>query len=88
MSLPLKAFKARSELDGEDDWCDVLAYNHEDAANDYADIVDSNSGGEFQNGELVTVKAVETSEIQQFRISVDYEKTFTAYRYTPPVVAA
>lgn len=79
--MSTKAFKVTSEYD-DGEWYDFLSWDHGDAAEDYADSADSNSGGEFADGTIVTVKEGDNGEPKQYAISVDYEKTFTAYPHT------
>lgn len=68
------------DIDGENDWFEIAAYNASDAAEEYAERCESFSGGELLNGpdtERVFVKN-EDGLVETFEITVDYTKNFYA----------
>lgn len=73
-----KTFLVQEPSQGEE-WVPQEAYGFSDAAEDFAEAADSNSGGEFQDGSVVLVKDAPDGTPKRFVIGVDYSKDFTAY---------
>lgn len=75
-----RTFHVQEPLQGEE-WHPVDAWTPHGAAEKYAEKVDSDSGGEFQDHTEVVVKdPKEEEEPWHYTVGVSYEKSFYARR--------
>lgn len=70
------------DFDTDDGWIACRGYDHEDAASEYAERCDSDSGGElFQDTSsrcIVHVRRNEADTIHVFEMSIEFAKVFYA----------
>lgn len=71
------------DVDGFDDWTEILAMDAEDAALEYTDKCESQSGGEMLNDpwkdfQIVRVRCLDSMDksILSFRITMEWYKTY------------
>lgn len=72
------------EPDQSDEWVSQEAHGFADAAEDFAELADQNSGGEFQDGSVLLVKDAPDGTPKRFVIGVAYSKNFAAYERPVP----